>query len=118
MSATVTLFRPVGPDELKLIEDGGFKAFPPRLPGQPIFYPVLNLDYAAKIAEDWNVRESGAGFVTRFEVLASFLEEFDVQTVGSSECQEYWIPAERLSELNSAIVGLISVVAEFHGVKS
>jgi len=32
-----------------------------RLTGQPIFYPVLNEEYAAKIARDWNVRQSGAG---------------------------------------------------------
>src|SRR5216683_848698 len=33
--------------------------------GQPIFYPVLNQDYAVKIVRDWNVRRSGAGYVTR-----------------------------------------------------
>ena len=42
--------------------------FPPRLPEQPIFYPVVNEDYAIKIARDWNVPDSGVGYVTRFEV--------------------------------------------------
>ena len=38
---TVTLFRPVGQQELELIEKSGIKEFPPPLPFQPIFYPVL-----------------------------------------------------------------------------
>jgi ADP-ribosylglycohydrolase len=38
---TVTLYRPVGPKELGLIRASGWRAFPPRLPEQPIFYPVL-----------------------------------------------------------------------------
>lgn len=62
------LYRPVGLGELRLIAAAAFRAFPPRLPDQPIFYPVLTLDYARKIARDWNTRDqqSGfAGFVTR-----------------------------------------------------
>src|SRR5436189_4030642 len=39
---TMTLFRPVGPKELELICASGNRAFPPRPPGQPIFYPVLS----------------------------------------------------------------------------
>lgn len=69
---TVTLFRPVGPKELALIESSGWRAFPPRLPEQPIFYPVTNEDYAIQIARDWNVKSSGSGFVTRFEVDAEY----------------------------------------------
>ena len=38
---TMTLYRPVGREELALIEASGYKSFPPRLPEQPIFYPVL-----------------------------------------------------------------------------
>ena len=40
------LYRPIGPRELRLIEQSGMKAFPPRLPDQPIFYPVLTFEYA------------------------------------------------------------------------
>ena len=65
---TITLWRPVGPKELALIEEAGFRAFPPRLPEQPIFYPVTTEAYAIKIARDWNVKASGSGYVTRFEV--------------------------------------------------
>ena len=56
-----TLFRPVGPKELALIAASGYRQFPPRLPEQPIFYPVLNEEYTRQIARDWNVKASGAG---------------------------------------------------------
>jgi hypothetical protein len=68
---TVTLYRHVGPKELALIEASGWREFPPRLPEQPIFYAVTNRAYATQIARDWNVKESGAGFVTRFAVKSS-----------------------------------------------
>ena len=110
---TITLYRPVGPKELALIEASGWREFPPRLPEQPIFYPVLNEEYATQIARDWNVRESGSGFVTRFNVEESFLSRYPVQTVGAAVHQELWIPAEELSELNRHIIGLIEVIAEF-----
>lgn len=70
---TTTLYRPVGPKELALIEESGWRAFPPRLPEQPYFYPVVNEEYAAQIARDWNVKASGTGFVTRFAVRSEFL---------------------------------------------
>jgi hypothetical protein len=112
---TLTLYRPVGPKELALIEASGWRAFPPRLPEQPIFYPVLNEEYAIQIARDWNVRESGSGFVTRFRVEAEFLQRYPVQTVGGSRHQELWVPAEDLPAFNDHIVGLIEVTAEFRG---
>ncbi len=89
------------------------RAFPPRLPEQPIFYPVLTEDYAVKIARDWNVKSAGAGYVTRFQVLRSFLDRYAVQDAGGRAHQEYWIPAEDLPAFNDAIVGEIEVVAEF-----
>lgn len=113
MSETVTLWRPVGPAELALIEASGMRAFPPRLPDQPIFYPVTTEDYAVKIARDWNVRDSGAGFVTRFEVRRDFLDRYEVQEAGGRAHREYWIPAEELPELNAAIVGEIEVTQRF-----
>ena len=110
---TVTLFRPVGRQELALIEASGWKAFPPRLPEQPIFYPVTNEAYAVQIARDWNVKASGAGFVTRFDVDAEYLSRYPVQKVGGFSHTEYWIPAGELAEFNRNIVGPITVVAEF-----
>jgi hypothetical protein len=110
---TTTLYRPVGPKELELIAASGFREFPPRLAEQPIFYPVLNEEYARKIAESWNVKASGSGFVARFAVRSAFLARYPVQTVGSAIHQELWIPAEDLAEMNRNIVGQIEVIAEF-----
>jgi hypothetical protein len=113
-----TLYRPVGPAELELIRRPGFRSFPPRLPEQPIFYPVTNREYATQIARDWSVRADGAGYVTRFQVAAAYLARFPVQTVGSSIHTEYWIPAEDLADLNSQIAGLIEVIEQFPSVSS
>jgi hypothetical protein len=115
MADVTTLYRPVGPAELALIEAAGWHAFPPRLPEQPIFYPVLNEEYARQIAQQWNVRDSGAGYVTRFAVDSAFLGQYPAQQVGSSVHRELWVPAEELEEFNLHIVGLIEVVAEFWG---
>jgi hypothetical protein len=76
---------------------------------------VTNAQYAAQIARDWNVKDSGAGFVTRFAVLAAYLSNFAVQKVGTLEHTEYWIPAEELATFNENIVGLIEVIQEFGG---
>ena len=110
---TTILYRPVGPQELALIAGSGYREFPARLPEQPIFYPVLNQEYARQIASGWNVRASGAGYVTRFAVKKAFLEKYPIKTVGASVHQELWIPAEDLAEMNRNIVGLIEVVAEY-----
>jgi hypothetical protein len=111
---TITLYRPVGATELALIQQSGFKRFPPRLPEQPIFYPVLNGEYETQIARDWNAKTSGSGFVTRFQVDASFLSAYDVHTVGSAIHKEYWIPAADLPQFNENIIGDIEVIAEYH----
>jgi hypothetical protein len=111
-----TLYRPVGRAELELIRASQFRAFPPRLPEQPIFYPVLSEEYAAQIARDWNTKDerSGfAGYVLRFKVRSEFLAAYDVRVVGSSEHREYWIPAGDLESLNNNIEGEIEVLAEF-----
>lgn len=112
-TGTITLWRPVGPQELALIEQSGMRAFPPRLPDQPVFYPVLTEEYAAKIARDWNVPASGAGFVTRFQIRRSFIDRYDVQEAGGRAHLEYWIPAEDLPAFNAAIVGPIEVIRKF-----
>jgi hypothetical protein len=109
----ITLYRPVGPKELALIEASGWKEFPPRLPDQPIFYPVTNEQYATQIARDWNVRHDGAGFVTRFQVSAQFVERYPEQKVGGTIHTELWVPADELMDFNRNIAGLIDVIAEF-----
>ena len=108
----ITLWRPVGPRELDLIKATDMRAFPPRLPEQPIFYPVLTEAYATKIARDWNAPRGG-GYVTRFRVRRAFLDRYEVKQAGGREHLEYWIPAEDVPQLNAAIVGEIVVVSEF-----
>ncbi len=106
---------PIGPVELRLIEESGFEGFPPRLPEQPIFYPVLSEDHATQIARDWNVRMDDAGFVLRFAVGHAFLQRYEVRQAGGRQHLEYWVPAEDLPDFNRAIVGRIEVVASYPG---
>ena len=82
---TIVLFRPVGKQELDLIEESGWRKFPPRLPEQPIFYPVMNEEYAIQI-----------------------------QNVGGEIHNELWAPAEELDEFNNHIVGLIEVTKKYY----
>jgi hypothetical protein len=109
------MYRPVGPEELELLKQSDFKRWPPRLPEQPIFYPVTNEQYATEIASKWNVRDSGYGAVTRFQVRTSFMQRYAIQRVGGSHHTEWWVPAEDLEDLNDNIVGDIEVISEFTG---
>lgn len=113
MSATTTLYRPVNQQELDLIAAHDWRSFPPRLPEQPIFYPVLNEDYAAQISRDWNVPYYGVGYVVRFAVDAAYMSRFPVQNVGDPLHNELWVPSEQLAEFNQHISGPIEVIAEF-----
>ena len=113
---STTLWRPVGEAELALIRESGWTAFPPRLPHQPIFYPVTNEAYAAQIARDWNTRDAASGYVgyvTRFPVRSEFLGRYTPRVVGAANHEEYWIPAEELDEFNRNLLGPIEVTAEF-----
>jgi hypothetical protein len=111
---TVVLYRPVGTVELGLIEATGWLAFPPRLPEQPIFYPVTTQAYAVKIARDWNTKfDDKRGYVTRFCVNQAFLRRYRAELAGGQAHEEYWIPADDLAELNASIVGVIEVVEKY-----
>ena len=118
MVDTVELFRPAGPQELRLVAESGWRRWPPRLSWQPIFYPVLDEAYATQIAREWNAGSPSTGYrgyVTRFRVEREFLDRYPVQRVGSDLHLEYWIPAEELEEFNRHIVGTIEVIAEYQG---
>src|SRR5450432_488213 len=112
----VVLYRPAGQAELDLIRASGWKAFPPRLPEQPFFYPVVNELYATQIARDWNTRDGGTGYVLKFSVEAEFLSKYDVQPAGASVHQEYWIPSEELAEFNKHLAGKIEIIAVHRAV--
>jgi hypothetical protein len=114
--SVITLYRPVGQRELELIAGSGFRALPPRLDWQPIFYPVLNEEYASFIAREWNTQDAfsgNVGHVLRFAVRSSLLQAYTVQKVGGQTALEYWIPAEDLNDFNANIVGLIENIATF-----
>ncbi|HWB58019.1 MAG TPA: hypothetical protein VG733_00940 [Chthoniobacteraceae bacterium] len=118
---TTTLYRPIGQPELDLIAASGFREFPPRLFWQPIFYPVLNENYAIHIAREWNTKDAengSVGYVTRFAVKNDYLSKFPPQRVGNAEAIELWVPAEELAEFNKHIVGLIEVIHEFRNEES
>lgn len=113
-----TLYRPIGLKELQLIIDLGFKGFPPRLEWQPIFYPVLNQDYAEQIAEKWNTKDEFSGYcgiVTKFDLPTDYLQKYEVHNVGGFMHNELWVPAEDLVVFNSRIIGEIEIVKVFVG---
>ena len=107
------LYRPVNQAELDLIEQSGWSKFPPRLPEQPIFYPVINETYAIQISKEWNVPAYGVGYVTKFAVKTDYLKKFNIENVGGQTHDELWIPSEELEEFNANIVGQIEVTKEF-----
>lgn len=110
---TIMLYRPTGPDELELVKASDYKRWPPRLPGQPIFYPVTNETYAKEIAEKWNIKQGGVGYVTRFRVKKAFMDNYPIQQVGAAHHSEWWIPADELEQLNNNIIGAIEVIGEY-----
>jgi hypothetical protein len=107
----VILHRPVGKAELDLVLSSG--VFPPRLPHQPVFYPVIDYDYAVEIARDWNARQNGEGHVLRFEVDDAFIARYIPAEAGGRTRREYWIPAEDLDRFNKALLGPPELVASF-----
>ncbi|MCP3100681.1 hypothetical protein LZ198_17565 [Myxococcus sp. K15C18031901] len=118
MVETLTLYRPVGLEEARLIVASGCAGFPPRLPEQPFFYPVLNADYARQIARDWNTRDAGSGhvgFVTVFDVEAAHVARHPVRTVGGRQHQELWIPAGELADFNARLVGPVRFTEVWYG---
>ncbi|WP_332454496.1 ADP-ribosylation/crystallin J1 [Chryseobacterium aquaticum] len=115
---TTTLYRPVGEKEMLLIIESNYRKFPPRLNWQPLFYPVLNEEYASEISEKWNTRDEAGnylGFVTKFEVLEEVVSKYPSQNVGARNHNELWIPSEELEEFNQAIIGNIEVTKVFKG---
>lgn len=70
------LWRPVGLAEMGLVFDSGMRRFPPRLPEQPIFYPVLaDLDAArfddclSSVRAAWSARALAAPLLERATIV-------------------------------------------------
>ena len=105
---------------MDLIRESGHNAFPPRLFWQPIFYPVLDYEYACTIARDWNTNDDAngnVGYVTAFDIPTDYFLTFEVHNVGGSNHNELWVPAEELEVFNSRIMGGIKVIRVFYGDK-
>lgn len=115
---TTSLYRPVNKVELDLIADLNWKGFPPRLADQPIFYPVMNQEYASQITVEWNLPSYKNGFVTKFEVDSDYLSKFKVEKVGLDHFLELWVPSEDLEEFNDHIIGKIEVVEAYSSIKN
>ena len=110
------LFRPTGLKEIVLVRDSGWRHWPPRLPDQPIFYPVTTKSYAEKIARDWNsvlAAPDDLGCVTRFEITPQLAARYPVQTAGGRAHEELWVPAEDLEAFNAGLVGQIELIGGF-----
>ncbi len=108
----------MGQGELDLIVRSGYRRFPPRLPHQPIFYPVLSEEYATKIARDWNTKDAASGFagyVTSFAVTQECADRYEIHSVGGERHQELWVPAAELPEFNDQIVGRTEIIGEYRG---
>lgn len=113
------LYRPVGLKELELVAASGYRDFPPRFSWQPIFYPVVTIEYARAIISQWNSKEAEAGFcgfVTEFDIDDEFASRYPVQQLGGGPIyRELWVPAEDLAEFNGHIHGPIRVVETLYG---
>ena len=110
------LYRPTGQKELDLVAQSGWTRWPPRLPDQPIFYPVTTFAYAEKIARDWNSSQpapNNVGYVTRFEITAALANKYPIENAGGKDHQELWVPAEDLEDFNDGIVVKIELVATY-----
>lgn len=115
---STTLWRPVGPAELELLRAAGMRAWPPRLPDQPIFYPVLSEAYARQIAAEWNTAASGAGYVTRFRLPTPVARRYPTCQAGGRDKLELWIPADELGEINRHLIGPIEVVEAVEAIEA
>ncbi len=114
----IKLYRPVGEKEMQLIAESGFKKFPPRLEWQPIFYPVLNEEYASEIASKWNTTDplgNYLGFVTAFEISEEEFKKYPIENVGGKIHNELWVPADQLESFNESIQGEIKTLKVYIG---
>lgn len=110
---TVTLYRAIGPGQMQAILDRDCARFPARLPQQKFFFPLLTEAFANYIAQEWNVPNSGVGYIVRFRVDAEYLQTKRIYRVGGPEHREYRIERDEFPRFNAAIRGPIEVVGVF-----
>jgi len=110
---TTTLYRPIGSQELALIEASGWRAFPAHLPEGPTFYPLTSEAYARQIAQKTCRTRDDLGFVARFAVLDEYLARYARKAGGARPDEEYRIPADDLPAFNAAIDGRIEIIGAY-----
>jgi hypothetical protein len=89
---------------------------PTKVADATIFYPVLHEEYAVHIARGRNATDAATAATSLGSGSRSaFLQNYDVQTVGSSRHRENWIPADDVAAFNDDINGPIEVIYEFQG---
>jgi hypothetical protein len=113
MNTQTILYKPLSPTQLAAVIRANWLSFSPDTPGQKIFYPKLHLDYAEKIARQWDAIEYSVGFVVRFIVPSTFINRYDLQSVGYDEHSEYKVPIDELELFNHQIMGKIELVSAF-----
>ena len=113
MTATVTLYRPVGDREFGHIRDSGWRLFPPRFDGYPLFCALLDENYATESARDWTTKNGARVHVLRFDVGQEFISGCHIRPAESSNYRQYLIPSTELADLNAHLIGPIEVIASF-----
>lgn len=111
----VTLWRSVGQSELDLVASLRWRAWPPRLPNQPIFSAAGDRRYAVQIGRERNVPAEGVGYVVKFDVARSFLDRHQGYQGGPCDEREYRIPGDEVADLNAHLVGAITESADYRG---
>lgn len=107
------LYKPLSPKQLAAVISSGWRRFSPDSPQQKVFYPKLHLEYAEKIARQWDAAQYEAGFVVKFKVPSQFVADYDIQSVGYDEHREYKIPIHELERFNRQIIGPIRLISAF-----
>lgn len=107
------LWRPVGPEELKQIEDAGMMAFPPSSSEQSVFYPKSTKNHAIEVAREWNAPVYGKGFVVCVDVRKDLFDHLKVSHTRENAQQEFWLPLEDIEALNASLMGRIKVSHRF-----
>lgn len=91
-------------------------AFPPPLPGQPIFYQSSTRTTQRESPETGTPRiprPETRGTFLAFDLYERYAAGFEPHRVGGAGIDELSIPAEELPLLNSNIVGEIRLVADY-----
>jgi len=113
-SNLITLYCPIGVDELIAIVVSQWRGFPPRGAERPIFHPVTTEGYGRYLGANWAGRHGeGDCYLVRFAVGAEAVRALERRSLGGPEREELWVAGESFAAFNAAIVGGIHLIAEW-----